>query len=219
MLAGPRIEVLGVTLRSPHKPQVSTNTLEGTAANPGFVKPVIRLEGFQPCPDTYQVSQALCGSVVRASFCCDFVWAYHHPWQWQCGLATISFSVSPFRAPPSPLNTNVFFRSLPHPRNLDTVIAVSPLLARTNRNPSLRITATFMSPPTVGNCELTACALIMISMKKSTQSMAFCSEKSAMFASRPWRFQLLKSLSSSHHESGGGTSNVIPALATASLTR
>ena len=38
LAGGPRIEVLGVTLRSPHKPQVSTNTLEGTAANPGFVE-------------------------------------------------------------------------------------------------------------------------------------------------------------------------------------
>ena len=38
LVGGPRIEVLGVTLRSPHKPQVSTNTLERTAANPGFVE-------------------------------------------------------------------------------------------------------------------------------------------------------------------------------------
>ena len=39
LAGGPRIEVLGVTLRSPHKPQVSsTNTLEGRAANPGFVE-------------------------------------------------------------------------------------------------------------------------------------------------------------------------------------
>ena len=35
---GPRIEVLGVTLRSPDKPQASTNTLEGIATNPGFVE-------------------------------------------------------------------------------------------------------------------------------------------------------------------------------------
>lgn len=35
---GPSIEVLGVSLQSPHKPQVSTNTLEGTAINPGFVE-------------------------------------------------------------------------------------------------------------------------------------------------------------------------------------
>ena len=35
LAGGPRIEVLGVSLRSPHKPQVSTNTLEGAAANPG----------------------------------------------------------------------------------------------------------------------------------------------------------------------------------------
>ena len=38
LAGGPRIEVLGVTLRSPHKPQVSTNTLEGTTVNPGFVE-------------------------------------------------------------------------------------------------------------------------------------------------------------------------------------
>ena len=38
LAGGPRIEVLGVTLRSPHKPQVSTNTVEGTATNPGFVR-------------------------------------------------------------------------------------------------------------------------------------------------------------------------------------
>ena len=38
LAGGPRIEVLGVTLRSPHKPQVATNTLEGIAANPGFVR-------------------------------------------------------------------------------------------------------------------------------------------------------------------------------------
>ena len=38
LAGGPRIEVLGVTLRSPHKPQVSTNTFKGTATNPGFVE-------------------------------------------------------------------------------------------------------------------------------------------------------------------------------------
>ena len=38
LAGGPRIEVLGVTLRSPDKPQVSTNTLEGIATNPGFVE-------------------------------------------------------------------------------------------------------------------------------------------------------------------------------------
>ena len=38
LAGGPRTEVLGVTLQSPHKPQVSTNTLEGTATNPGFVE-------------------------------------------------------------------------------------------------------------------------------------------------------------------------------------
>ena len=35
---GPRVEVLGVTLRSPHKAQVSINTVECTAFNPGFVE-------------------------------------------------------------------------------------------------------------------------------------------------------------------------------------
>ena len=35
---GPSIEVLGVALRSPHKPQVSPNTLRRTIANPGFVE-------------------------------------------------------------------------------------------------------------------------------------------------------------------------------------
>ena len=38
LVGRPRIEVLGVTLRSPHKPQVSIDTLERTAANPGFVE-------------------------------------------------------------------------------------------------------------------------------------------------------------------------------------
>ena len=38
LAGGPRIEVLGVTLRSPDKPQASTNTLEGIATNPGFVE-------------------------------------------------------------------------------------------------------------------------------------------------------------------------------------
>ena len=37
LVGGPRIEVLGVSLQSPHKPQVSANTLEDTATNPGFV--------------------------------------------------------------------------------------------------------------------------------------------------------------------------------------
>ena len=35
---GPRIEVLGVSLRSPHKSQVSTNIRESAATNPGFVE-------------------------------------------------------------------------------------------------------------------------------------------------------------------------------------
>ena len=38
LAGGPRFEVLGVSLRSPHKPQVSSNTLEGAPANPGFVR-------------------------------------------------------------------------------------------------------------------------------------------------------------------------------------
>ena len=38
LAGGPRIEVLGVSLRSPHKPQVSTNTRAGAPANPGFVE-------------------------------------------------------------------------------------------------------------------------------------------------------------------------------------
>ena len=38
LAGGPRFEVLGVSLRSPHKPQVSNNTLEGAPANPGFVR-------------------------------------------------------------------------------------------------------------------------------------------------------------------------------------
>lgn len=38
LAGGPRIEVLSVTLRSPHKPQVSANTLKAAAANPGFVR-------------------------------------------------------------------------------------------------------------------------------------------------------------------------------------
>ena len=38
LAGGPRIEVLGVTLRSPDKPQVSTNRREGIATNPGFVE-------------------------------------------------------------------------------------------------------------------------------------------------------------------------------------
>ena len=38
LAGGPRIEVLSVPLRSPDKPQASTNTLEGIATNPGFVE-------------------------------------------------------------------------------------------------------------------------------------------------------------------------------------
>lgn len=38
LAGGPKIEVLGITLRSPHKPQVSMNTLESTPFNPGFVE-------------------------------------------------------------------------------------------------------------------------------------------------------------------------------------
>lgn len=38
LAGGPRIEVLGVSLRNPDKPQVSTNRLEGIATNPGFVE-------------------------------------------------------------------------------------------------------------------------------------------------------------------------------------
>ena len=34
---GPRFEVLGVSLRSPHKPQVARNTHQGAPSNPGFV--------------------------------------------------------------------------------------------------------------------------------------------------------------------------------------
>ena len=37
LVGGPRIEVLGVSLQSPHKPQVSINALEDKATNPGFV--------------------------------------------------------------------------------------------------------------------------------------------------------------------------------------
>ncbi len=37
LMDGPRIEVLSVTLRSPHIPQVSNNSLEGVTTNPGFV--------------------------------------------------------------------------------------------------------------------------------------------------------------------------------------
>ena len=38
LAGGPRFEVFGVALRSPGKPQASTNTLEGIAINPGFVE-------------------------------------------------------------------------------------------------------------------------------------------------------------------------------------
>ena len=38
LAGGPRFEVLGVSLRSPHKPQASNNTDEGAPANPGFVE-------------------------------------------------------------------------------------------------------------------------------------------------------------------------------------
>ena len=34
---GPRFEVLGLSLRSPHKPQVASNTHQGASVNPGFV--------------------------------------------------------------------------------------------------------------------------------------------------------------------------------------
>ena len=37
LAGGPRFEVLGISLRSPHKPQASSNTHEGAPANPGFV--------------------------------------------------------------------------------------------------------------------------------------------------------------------------------------
>ena len=38
LAGGPRFEVLGVSLRSPNKPQASNNTHEGAPANPGFVR-------------------------------------------------------------------------------------------------------------------------------------------------------------------------------------
>ena len=37
LAGGPRFEVVGVSLRSPHRPQVSNNTRVGAPANPGFV--------------------------------------------------------------------------------------------------------------------------------------------------------------------------------------
>ena len=37
LAGGPRFEVLGISLRSPHKPQVSDNTFHGASVNPGFV--------------------------------------------------------------------------------------------------------------------------------------------------------------------------------------
>ena len=37
LAGGPRFEVLGISLRSPHRPHVSKNTHEGVPANPGFV--------------------------------------------------------------------------------------------------------------------------------------------------------------------------------------
>ena len=37
LAGGPRFEVVGVSLRSPHKPQVSTNNRVGAPGNPGFV--------------------------------------------------------------------------------------------------------------------------------------------------------------------------------------
>ena len=37
LAGGPRFEVLGVSLRSPHKPQVARNTHQGAPVNPGFV--------------------------------------------------------------------------------------------------------------------------------------------------------------------------------------
>ena len=46
LAGGPRFEVLSVSLRSPQKPQVSNNTLEGASANPGFVRARILLQ----CP-------------------------------------------------------------------------------------------------------------------------------------------------------------------------
>ena len=37
LAGGPRFEVLSLSLRSPHKPQVASNTLQGAPVNPGFV--------------------------------------------------------------------------------------------------------------------------------------------------------------------------------------
>lgn len=37
LAGGPRFEVVGISLRSPHRPHVSKNTHEGIPANPGFV--------------------------------------------------------------------------------------------------------------------------------------------------------------------------------------
>ena len=60
LAGGPRIEVLGVTLRSPHKPKHPPTHSKVQRLTPDSLKPVIRLEGFLPCPDTYQVSHGLC---------------------------------------------------------------------------------------------------------------------------------------------------------------
>ena len=38
LAGGPRFEVLGVSLRSPHKPQASNNTIKVASVNPGFVR-------------------------------------------------------------------------------------------------------------------------------------------------------------------------------------
>ena len=38
LAGGPRFEVLGISLRSPHRPQVSSNSIESSPTNPGFVR-------------------------------------------------------------------------------------------------------------------------------------------------------------------------------------
>ena len=48
LAGGPRFEVLGVSLRSPHIPQVSNNTCERSPANPGFVR--ARMLPWWPVP-------------------------------------------------------------------------------------------------------------------------------------------------------------------------
>ena len=75
------------------------------------------------------LSEALLGMTSAA--------ACHHPSQGQCWLDPISVSSVSARDLPLLLDTSVSSHSFLHPRNLDTVITVSPLLARNELKPFL----------------------------------------------------------------------------------